>query len=282
MHKEVIITKNKTQKTLEAINSEINRTLYTTSSISSSFGARYLDPRTSRWLSVDPAMYQGDYIPGAPINDDVRRNNNNLPGMGGIYNYVNMHVYHYGGNNPVMYIDPDGREIRVQIHRAFGFTPFYHASIRITLDSEELINEFANSDTFLRHGIRINEDEPLYLTLGAERNFFGRLVGSFNRPSDLDLDNKTDSYIIIPINEIASIYALLEASENYENNLMYNLFPTIDNSGFNSNSYISGLLVYAGLPILNFNNMMPGWDKPIPINGPIHGNSPIRIGKPEE
>jgi len=109
MHKEVIITKNKTQKTLEAINSEINRTLYTTSSISSSFGARYLDPRTSRWLSVDPAMYQGDYIPGAPINDDVRRNNNNLPGMGGIYNYVNMHVYHYGGNNPVMYIDPDGR-----------------------------------------------------------------------------------------------------------------------------------------------------------------------------
>ena len=27
------------------------------------FGARMLDPRTSRWLSVDPAMYQGDFIP---------------------------------------------------------------------------------------------------------------------------------------------------------------------------------------------------------------------------
>ena len=54
-------------------------------------------------------MYQGDYIPGAPVNDEVRRNNNNLPGMGGIYNYVNMHVYHYGGNNPVKYVDPDGK-----------------------------------------------------------------------------------------------------------------------------------------------------------------------------
>lgn len=55
-------------------------------------GARYLDPKTSRWISADPAMYQGDYIPGAPINDDVRRKNGNLP-----------------GNNPVKYVDPDGR-----------------------------------------------------------------------------------------------------------------------------------------------------------------------------
>ncbi|MCL2410222.1 MAG: hypothetical protein FWC97_01130, partial [Treponema sp.] len=30
------------------------------------FGARYLDPRTSRWLSVDPAIWQGDFLPSAP------------------------------------------------------------------------------------------------------------------------------------------------------------------------------------------------------------------------
>ena len=28
---------------------------------------------------------------------------------GGIYNTVNLHLYHYAGNNPVKYNDPDGR-----------------------------------------------------------------------------------------------------------------------------------------------------------------------------
>ena len=77
-------------------------------SVSGAYGARYLDPRTSRWISVDPAV--GDYIPQAPANDDARKHNQNLPGMGGVYNPVNLHVYHYAGNNPVKYTDPDGRD----------------------------------------------------------------------------------------------------------------------------------------------------------------------------
>jgi RHS repeat-associated protein len=72
------------------------------------YGARYLDPKTGRWLSTDPAV--GDYIPGAPIDDDAKKRNGNLPGMGGVFNYVNLHLYHYAGNNPVKYTDPDGNE----------------------------------------------------------------------------------------------------------------------------------------------------------------------------
>ena len=73
------------------------------------YGARYLDPKYSRWLSGDPAL--NDYIPKAPIDDEAKKHNENLPGMGGVFNVVNLHVYHYAGNNPVKYVDPDGRSI---------------------------------------------------------------------------------------------------------------------------------------------------------------------------
>ena len=75
------------------------------------YGARYLDPKYSRWLSGDPVL--GEYIPKAPINDEAKKHNENLPGMGGIYNTVNLHVYHYAGNNPVKYTDPNGKSLDV-------------------------------------------------------------------------------------------------------------------------------------------------------------------------
>ncbi len=60
------------------------------------YGARYLDPKMSRWISADPAI--GEYMSKSDA------------GMGGIYNHVNFNLYHYAGNNPVRYIDPDGRD----------------------------------------------------------------------------------------------------------------------------------------------------------------------------
>jgi len=66
------------------------------------YGARYLDPKTSRWLSSDPMMEK--YLP-------VYGSRNNLPGEGGIFNTVNLCVYNYGGNNPVKYVDPNGNDI---------------------------------------------------------------------------------------------------------------------------------------------------------------------------
>jgi hypothetical protein len=51
----------------------------------------------------------GEYLPEAPVNDEARERNGKLPGMGGVFNTINLHLYHYAGNNPVKYTDPDGR-----------------------------------------------------------------------------------------------------------------------------------------------------------------------------
>jgi RHS repeat-associated protein len=52
------------------------------------FGARYYEPRISRWVSADPILDK--YLP-------TGRNggNENLPGMGGVFNPVNLNLYKY-------------------------------------------------------------------------------------------------------------------------------------------------------------------------------------------
>jgi hypothetical protein len=88
----------------------------------------------------------GEYIPGAPISDEARRRNGNLPGMGGIFNLVNLHVYHYAGNNPVKYVDPDGRAIPVAIYAVASYISAVAAAPDTQMDLRFLSEDMAQGD----------------------------------------------------------------------------------------------------------------------------------------
>ena len=105
------------------------------------YGARYLDPKYSRWLSGDQAL--SDYIPKAPIDDEAKKHNEKLPGMGGVFNVVNLHLYHYAGNNPIKYEDPDGKK---QVHSGIQALDRHFATVQKNNTFVENLLSFINDD----------------------------------------------------------------------------------------------------------------------------------------
>ena len=130
-------------------------------------GARYLDPKYSRWISTDPAL--GEYVPQAPVNDDAKKHNQNLPGMGGLFNSVNLSLFHYAGNNPVRYIDPDGRDIYnitiigagVKLIAGFG------ATFGIAFDDAGKISILTNLNVGI--GVEASADTPITPSFSISR-----------------------------------------------------------------------------------------------------------------
>nr|WP_029409066.1 RHS repeat-associated core domain-containing protein [Treponema pedis] len=100
------------------------------------YGARYLDPKYSRWLSGDPAL--NDYIPKAPIDDESKKHNENLPN-GGVYNAINLHLFSYANNNPVKYNDPTG-EIPTPYEAAIMAEHIYNGKIGDVVEGGWILN----------------------------------------------------------------------------------------------------------------------------------------------
>src|SRR5690606_26824073 len=85
------------------------------------YGARYYNPRVSNWLSVDPiALWQ----PVQEIEHYIEGQHN-----GGYFNPKNMSVYGYTYQNPVRYVDPNGKQVDA------------------VLKSQEEIDEFTKNGT---------------------------------------------------------------------------------------------------------------------------------------
>ena len=66
------------------------------------FGARYLDMKTSLWLNVDPLA-----IPNPAMQDQYYGDGQH---NGGIFNSRNLNSYGYCYQNPILYVDPNGKQ----------------------------------------------------------------------------------------------------------------------------------------------------------------------------
>ena len=66
------------------------------------FGARYLDMKTSLWLNTDPLS---GYNPIQETEHYIDGQHNN-----GVFNPMNNNTYGYTYQNPVIYIDPNGKQ----------------------------------------------------------------------------------------------------------------------------------------------------------------------------
>jgi len=100
------------------------------------FGARYYDARMSRWISTD--KYLERYL---PIKGNVELDN--LPGMGGVYNSINLDLYCYVRGNPILYLDPDGhllKEFGEWLNKA-------GADINKAITNSSVVKELHRTDT---------------------------------------------------------------------------------------------------------------------------------------
>ena len=126
----------------------------------------------------------GEYIPRAPINDEARKRNQNLSGMGGIFNLVKMHVYQVVGNKPVK----ANRLLENNINLNEDLREFPSSNKSgITIKPTDADNKYHDSDKnkYLspdghRESIRdkITGDEELRDEFKASFNFFPFYSGS--------------------------------------------------------------------------------------------------------
>ncbi len=197
------------------------------------YGACYLDAKYSRWISTDPAL--GEYIPQAPINDEAKKHNSNLPGMGGVFNHINGNLYHYAGNNPVKYTDPNGREDEkfyptLEEVYFFGFGTIdsnlngygfcfenivYGDPVQIENEIQNIKNQL--DDPFnTREKITVTKDTIIYLSMSNMNNNYDDIELIHNVKGTIYLSNRKAYDSFLNTKRSSNFYYLSEKYYYYQ------------------------------------------------------------------
>lgn len=129
------------------------------------------------WQSADPILEK--YLPTGKDEDIA------LSGLGGIYNTRNLGLYGYAGLNPMVLIDPDGKELTT--FEAKGLTSkdpvlktrTYYADTKVAKGMEK----FANA-AYKKYGVTVNntfrlEDSSKIKTKNTRAKGLSRHQGGF-------------------------------------------------------------------------------------------------------
>ena len=119
------------------------------------------------WLSTDTAL--GEYIPQAPVNDEAKQHNQNLPGLGGVFNTVNLNLYHYAAKNPIKYTDPDGR---ITKHNDLQGFDRLKAEAKDIIQGKFKIGIFAGANITLWEALNVGAEVGLWINLSEIKDFF--------------------------------------------------------------------------------------------------------------